>query len=49
MIKIEQVDKEKNNNYFVVYKLGKYVHTTAGTAKEILKYFKEVTKEKNDK
>ena len=49
MIKIEQVDKEKNNNYFVVYKLGKYVNTTAGTAKEILEYFKEVTKEKNVK
>jgi hypothetical protein len=49
MIKIEQVDKEKNNNYFVVYKLGKYIHTTAGTAKEILEYFKEVMKEKNVK
>jgi formaldehyde-activating enzyme involved in methanogenesis len=49
MIKIEQVDKEKNNNYFVVYKLGKYVHTTAGTAKEILEYFKEAMKEKNVK
>ena len=49
MIKIKQVDKEKNNNYFVVYKLGKYVHTTAGTAKEILEYFKKVTKEKNVK
>jgi len=49
MIKIKQVDKEKNNNYFVVYKLGKYVHTTAGTAKEILEYFKEVTKKKNVK
>ena len=49
MIKIKQIDKEKNNSYFVVYKLGKYVHTTAGTAKEILEYFKEVTKEKNVK
>jgi len=49
MIKIKQIDKEKNNSYFVVYKLDKYVHTTNGTAKEILEYFKEIMKEKNVK
>jgi predicted RNase H-like HicB family nuclease len=49
MIKIEKIDKEENNNYFVVYKLGKYVHTTGGTSKEILEYFKEAMKEKNVK
>jgi hypothetical protein len=49
MIKIEEINKENNNNYFVVYNINKDLHTYGGTAEEILEYFSKVTKEINDK
>jgi hypothetical protein len=38
MIKIEKIDKEKNNYYFIVYKLNNEVRTCNGTAKEVLDF-----------
>jgi len=49
MIKIEEINKENDNNYFVVYNINKALHTYGGTAEEILEYFNKVTKEINDK
>jgi len=46
MIKIEKIDKEKQNRYFIVYSLNKKIMTCNGTAKEVLA---EVIKEINDK
>jgi hypothetical protein len=49
MIKIEEINKENDNNYFVVYNINKNIHTYGGTAEEIMEYFNKVTKEINDK
>ena len=49
MIKIKEINKENNNNYFVVYNINKIIHTYGGTAEEIIEYFSKITKEINDK
>jgi hypothetical protein len=49
MIKIEKIDKEKQNRYFIVYSLNKKIMTCNGTAKEVLASLSEVIKEINDK
>jgi hypothetical protein len=49
MIKIEQIDKEKENHYFIIYSVNKKLMTCNGTAKEVLASLSEVIKEINDK
>jgi hypothetical protein len=49
MIKIEKIDKEKDNYYFIVYKLNNEVRTCNGTAKEVLNFLAKDIEEINDK
>ena len=49
MIKIEKIDREKQNHYFIVYSLNKKIMTCNGTAKEVLTSLSKVIKEINDK
>ena len=38
MIKIEEIHKEKENYYFIVYKFNNEIRTCNGTAKEVLNF-----------
>ena len=49
MIKIEKIDKEKQNRYFIVYSLNKKIMTCNGTAKEVLDFLAKDIEEINDK
>ena len=49
MIKIEEIYKEKENHYFIVYKFNNEVRTCNGTAKEVLNFLAKDIKEINDK
>jgi hypothetical protein len=49
MIKIEEIHKEKENHYFIVYKFNNEVRTCNGTAKEVLNFLSKDIKEINDK
>jgi hypothetical protein len=48
MIKIKEINKENNNNYFIVYTIKHNIHTVGGTAEEIIEYFSEYVKDKNE-